>query len=99
MISKKYVVMNKVKFENLAICFFKQLIVLVCFMSLSFAAICQEKDVNYKFGNVTAKYFDPSSSKIVSPDDDAVILYEAGSTHFIGNNLGRFSYVYTCTRR
>ncbi len=28
-----------------------------------------------------------------------MILYEAGSTHFIGNNSNWFSYVYTCTRR
>ncbi len=99
MIKENDVVINKAMFGNLPVSVFKQLMVLLCFMSLSFTAICQEKNTDYKFGNVTAKDFDVSSSKIVDSGVAAVILYEAGSTHFIGNNSSWFDYVYTCTRR
>jgi hypothetical protein len=57
------------------------------------------KEVNYKFGNVTAKDFDVSKSKIVDNDAAAVVLYEAGEAHFVGNDKGWFSYVFTCTQK
>ena len=78
--------MNKVRFENLASLFCRQLIILLCCISFSFRAVSQRKDVDYKFGNVTAKDFDVSSTYIVDPDAEAVVLYSAGSTHFIGNS-------------
>src|SRR4051812_8144498 len=83
---------------NLFSTVFKQLITLIGFTFFSGFAFCQ-KEVSFKFGSVTAKDFDVSSSKIVDTSDAAVILYEAGNTEFVGNKIGWFSYVYTCTRR
>ncbi len=83
--------------ENLFSTMFKQSAILIWFTFFSGAAFCQ-KEADFKFGNVSAKDFDASST-IVSPDDAAVILYEAGYTHFVGNKKDWFSYVYTCTKR
>jgi len=91
--------MDNVRFENLSFPSFKQLLIMLCSILFSFRAIAEGNDGDYKFGNVTAKDFDVSSSKIVNPDDGAVVLYSAGSTHFIGNNKTWFNYVYTCTKR
>jgi len=77
----------------------KQVFLVSGSLLFSLTVICQGKDIDYKFGNVTAKDFDVSSSKIIDSGASAVILYEAGSTHFIGNNSNWFDYVYTCTRR
>ena len=76
----------------------KQVFFVLCLLLLSLTVMCQ-KDIDYKFGNVTTKDFDVSSSKIIDSGAAAIILYEAGSTHFIGNNSNWFDYVYTCTRR
>ncbi len=75
----------------------KRSIIISCFIFCSGIVFCQ-KEADFKFGNVNAKDFDVSSS-IVSPDDAAIILYESGYTHFVGNKKAWFSYVYTCTRR
>jgi transglutaminase-like putative cysteine protease len=82
---------------NLFSIMLKQSAILICFTFFSGIAFCQ-KEADFKFGNVGAKDFDVSAT-IVSPDDAAVILYEAGYTHFAGNKKGWFDYVYTCTRR
>ncbi len=77
---------------------FKSIIISACSLFSCLTVLCQ-KDVDFKFGNVTAKDFDVSSSKIVDSSDDAVILYESGFTHFAGNNSNWFDYIYTYTRR
>src|SRR4051812_39980104 len=74
----------------------------VLFLGITFLWVLllhAQKDINYKFGNVTAKDFDVSNAKILDSDAAAVILYEAGSTHFVGNNERWFNYVYTYTKR
>ncbi len=76
----------------------KQFIILLSFIFFPVIVFCQE-DANFKFGNVTAKDFDVSSSKMVDSSTGAVILYECGFTHFAGNNQSWFDYVYTCTKR
>jgi hypothetical protein len=84
--------------ENLFSTMLKQSAILICFTFFSGVTFCQ-KEADFKFGNVSAKDFDVSSLKIVDSNTDAVVLYASGSTHFIGNNSGSFSYVYTCIRR
>jgi hypothetical protein len=78
---------------------FNRVTTIVCFVIISIQGICQKKDADYKFGNVTAKDFEIPSSKIVDSDAAAVILYEAGATHFVGNKKGWFNYVYNCTKK
>ena len=78
--------------------FFNRLTTITCFIAICTTAAAQ-KDINYKFGNVTAKDFDISNAAIADSDAAAVVLYEAGSTHFIGNEKGWFSYVFTCTKK
>ncbi|HEX5155513.1 MAG TPA: DUF3857 domain-containing protein [Parafilimonas sp.] len=71
------------------------LLLIVCFSTIA----QKKKKDGYKLGEVTAKDFDLSGSDIVTPDDEAVILYEEGSTHFKGNEKGWFTCVFTCTRK
>jgi hypothetical protein len=77
---------------------FNRLTAIACFIAIYTAAAAQ-KDINYKFANVTVKDFDVSNDKIIDSDAAAIILYEAGATHFIGNEKGWFSYVFTCTKK
>jgi hypothetical protein len=46
-----------------------------------------------KFGNIKIEDFSPVSP-ILTPDDDAIILYDIGSTVFEGNNQGGFDLLY-----
>ena len=78
---------------------FNRVTTIVCFVIISLQGICQKKDADYKFGNVTAKDFEIPSSKIIDSDVAAIILYEAGSTHFVGNKKGWFNYVFNCTKK
>ncbi|CAF1436192.1 unnamed protein product [Adineta steineri] len=77
---------------------FNRFATVACCAVISITCFCQ-KDISYKFGNITVKDFDVADSKIVHEDDGAVILYEAGETHFVGNKNDWFSYVFTCTKR
>ena len=79
--------------------FFNRLAAIASCMVIFPMQSLQAQDADYKFGNVSDKDFDVSSYGIVNDDASAVILYESGETHFIGNKHGWFSYVYTCTRR
>jgi hypothetical protein len=84
--------------EHLITGLFKPLLLCNCIF-LSAVALPQQKNEDFKFGNISAKDFNVSSSNIKDSDAAAIILYSAGSTHFIGNDKGWFSYVYTCTKR
>ena len=57
--------MNNMRFENSHFSSFKHLFILLCYVSFTLKAIAQEKEVDYKFGKITAKDFDVSKSKIV----------------------------------
>jgi hypothetical protein len=74
--------------------FFNRLAAIAACMIIFPMQSLQAQDANYKFGNVSVKDFD-----VLDDQASAVILYESGETHFIGNKHGWFSYVYTCTRR
>src|SRR5258706_15397136 len=76
----------------------RRIIILIVFIPIAPSVIAQDK-TDFKFGNITAKDFDISQYKIVDQNTGGVILYEAGSTHFIGNKKGWFSYVFTQTKR
>lgn len=70
----------------------KQLPLLALLMSFIFNTHAQNYR-NEKFGNIKIEDFNPKSP-ILSNDDEAVILFDIGSTEFEGNNQGRFDLVF-----
>src|SRR6266487_1970974 len=66
-----------------------------CFLSLFVCTIqifSQEK-TNVNFGKVTAQDF-IINSPLIDSDTKAVVIADVGSTSFVGNKKGWFSFVY-----
>ena len=61
-----------------------------CLLSMAFA---QQRRIQLKFGHITTDDFMPTQYKIDSAAD-AVILYNAGSSSYVGNSNGFFSVIY-----
>ena len=48
----------------------------------------------HTFGKLTPADFTLPATKVIDSNADAVILYDIGDVHYIGNKYGWFSYVY-----
>ena len=71
--------------------------ILPVFLALLFAAtgFAQKNRPKFKFGDVKVSDFTPTYYSVDSTAD-AVVLFESGSTQFVGNNKGDISVEHTC---
>jgi hypothetical protein len=67
--------------------------VILCLISLP-AALCAQDKPKGRFGKITPADFSLPNSPIIDSNTNAVILTDAGTTHFVGNKKGWFSYVF-----
>jgi hypothetical protein len=79
--------------------------IISCQLLLSYSVSAQKKDKNVtedgmsiKFGNITAKDFDPSIHAFDSTAD-AVVLFDKGYSYFQGSNEGWFQLVFEKQQR
>jgi hypothetical protein len=68
-------------------------IIILCLCNLPAFLYAQDK-AKVRFGKVTPADFTLPNSATLDSSTNAVILTDAGSTHFVGNKLGWFSYVF-----
>jgi hypothetical protein len=69
------------------------LFIILCFSSLPMHLRAQDR-AKARFGKVTPADFTLPGSSIIDSSTSAVILTDAGSTNFVGNKTGWFSYVF-----
>ncbi|HZE83481.1 MAG TPA: DUF3857 domain-containing protein, partial [Puia sp.] len=69
------------------------LVVILCLILSQSYLNAQEKS-KVQFGKVSPEDFTLPASSIIDSNSNAVILSDKGSTHFIGNKQGWFSYVF-----
>lgn len=65
----------------------------LCLCMLSLCSSAQDK-AKHTFGKLLPGDFALPSSKIIDSNASAVILYDIGDVHYVGNKEGWFSYVY-----
>ncbi|HMH21934.1 MAG TPA: DUF3857 and transglutaminase domain-containing protein [Puia sp.] len=74
------------------------LIVILCLSLLQSYLNAQDKS-KVQFGKVSPEDFILPTSSIIDSNANAVVLSDKGTTHFVGNKFGWFSYVYKRERR
>ena len=78
--------------------FFNRVTTLAACLAISIAAVCQNKELKLKFGDIKPQDFKPNYMALDS-SADAVYLDDIGSSHHEGNSEGWFSVIYTVHER